>query len=139
MAKIINKPFVITMTSGVKVKIIETPDILIAGAFVDFPSLDSVKRKKVTGQFVQAFGMGTVKGMLEMGPLFFQPIPSKKMTNGNKNGMISSAAWAAVHAIYHLVDITPDFYIVRGAGTITADKDARPQPSELDGACRCNV
>src|ERR1700722_12160802 len=36
MAKIINKPFIIKMTSGGKVKTIESPDKLIASAFGDF-------------------------------------------------------------------------------------------------------
>ena len=92
MARIVNKPFIVTITSGGKVRSIKNLDKLIAGAFSDFPSIDSVKKKKVTDQFVQAFGEGAVKGLLEMGIAVLPAKPIAKYDRWLLNSMISSPA-----------------------------------------------
>jgi len=131
MARIVNKPFIVTITSGGKVRSIKNLDKLIAGAFSDFPSIDSVKKKKVTDQFVQAFGEGAVKGLLEMGIAVLPAKPIAKYDRWLLNSMISSPASAQVHTSYQLIDQTPDFYFIRGEGTITSEKASKP--GDLNG------
>jgi hypothetical protein len=131
MVKIVNKPFGIKMTQGGKVKLIEGLDRLISAAFSDFQPKDSLKKKKVLDQFVQAFGEGTIKGILQMGTGVFPARLVIKNDQWEQNAVISSPALAHVHTVYHLIDLTPAFYFIHGEGLIAAGKDINP--GELNG------
>jgi len=126
MTEIVDKPFTINMTAGGKVQSIKQLDEVITGAFSDFPSIDSLKKKRVANQFVQAFGEGAVKGLLEMGLAVMPTKPIVKFDRWALNSMISSPASARVHTDYQLADLTTDFYFIRAQGTITAEKSSKP-------------
>jgi hypothetical protein len=126
MSRIVNNPFVVTITSGGKIQSIKNLDKLVTGACSDFPLVDSAKKKKVTDQFVNAFGEGSVKGLLEMGIAVFPDRPIAKYDRWMLNSVISSPASAQVHASYQLVDLTPGFYFIKGEGTIGSEKQAKP-------------
>jgi len=126
MSEIVNKPFVITMTQSGKVQSVKNLDELIAGAVDGFSAIDSVKKSKVTTQFVQAFGAASVKCVLEMGIAVLPEKPIAKQDKWALNSVISSPASAQVHVSYQLSDLTPDMYFIRGEGTITSEKDMKP-------------
>lgn len=131
MSEIVNKPFVVTMTVGGKVQSIKNLDELIAKAVSGFLAIDSVKKNKVTTQFVQAFGAASVKGILEMGMAVLPAKPIAKDDKWALNSTISSPAAAQVHINYQLADLTPDIYFVRGEGTIFSEKNTKP--GDLNG------
>jgi hypothetical protein len=114
------------MTHGGRVQSIKNLDELIAGAVGGFSAIDSVKKSKVTMQFVQAFGAASVKGVLEMGIAVLPGKPVAKYDKWALNSMISSPASAQVHVSYQLADLTPDIYLIRGEGTITSEKSTKP-------------
>jgi len=131
MSEMVNKPFSVILTAGGKVKSIENLDKMITGALKSFPSIDSIKKNKVINQFTQAFGESSLMGILEIGIGVLPEKPVAKYERWVINSTVASPALAKLHTNYQLADLTPDFYFIKGDGTITSEKDSKP--TELNG------
>jgi len=140
MSEMVNKPFTVILSAGGKVQSIENLDNLMVGAIKNFPSIDSLKKNKIIHQFTQAFGEGALKGVLEIGLAVLPEKPVAKYEHWVLNSTVALPAFAQVHTNYQLADLTPDFYFIKGDGTITSAKDAKltingmPATYDLDGS-----
>lgn len=126
MAAMMNKPFNIILTKSGKVKSVQNIEKIIAAVFDGFPKIDSVKKNQLKKQFLQSFGADAFRGSLEMGTAIF---PTKAVSRDDKwtvNTNLEAPTKANVETVYQLTDITNDFYLIHGDGTLATDKDAKP-------------
>jgi hypothetical protein len=146
MSEMVNKPFIVMLTAGGKVKSITNLDEMIATALKNFPSIDSVKKSKIGNQFTQAFGESLLTGVLEIGIAVLPEKPVAKDERWVINSTIASPALAQVHTNYQLADLAPGFYLVKGQGTIGSEKDANatnvngmPATYDLNGSLMSEI
>jgi hypothetical protein len=146
VAKMMNKPFNISLSNTGRVTSVNNMDNIIAGAFDEFPQMDASKKEQVKNQFLRSFGETAFKGCLETGLAIFPHYPVAKNDKWTVNSHIFSPAPAGVHIVYQLIDVGVDFYRVHGEGTLTSDTTAKtggandqPVKYEMEGSTQVDI
>jgi hypothetical protein len=131
MAAMMNKPFNITLTKRGKVQSVDNIEKIINTVFDSFPKIDPTKKEQLKKQFMQSFGTDAFRGSLEMGTAIFPSGAVSKDDKWTVHTNLQAPTKADVQTVYQLTDITPDFYLIHGDGTLATDKNAKP--GEING------
>ena len=130
-AAMMNQTFNISLTKKGKIQSVDNIEKIINGVFEKFPKIDQEKRDQLKKQFQQSFGADAFKGSLEMGTAIFPPGAVSKDDKWTVHTSTAAPTKADVQTVYQLTDITPEFYLIHGDGTLATDKDAKP--GEING------
>lgn len=126
MAAMVNKPFGIALSVKGKILSVKNLDNIITGAFANFSLIDPSKKELIKNQFMQSFGEGAFKGILETGIAIFPGYAVAKNDKWTVNSTLSAPATVNVKTVYRLADVTADILVVHGEGIIAPDESKKP-------------
>jgi hypothetical protein len=146
VAKMMNRPFNISLSNTGRVSQVDHMDNIIAGAFDEFPQMDASKKEQIKSLFLRSFGETAFTGCLETGLAIFPHYPVAKNDKWAVSSHILSPAPAGVHIVYQLVDMSGDFYHIHGEGTLTSDTttntvgaNSQPVKYEMEGSTQADI
>ncbi len=125
LASMKGKVFNIKMTDKGKVTEVNNIETIYESAFDNLPQITEQQIAQIREQIARAYGKDAFKGSIEMAIAVF---PDKKVKKGESwevDTELKSGMQADVTTTYTLVEIHPDYFLIKGDSKIvTADKDA---------------
>lgn len=137
MGAMTDKPFYMKITADGKVTEIKGIDAIFSAAIKQFDTLDEGTKQQIMGQLEQSYGEESIRKNMEVP---FAVYPGKQVSKGDKwtiKTKMESGSNADIETVYELIDVTPEYYVLKGNAKITQAEASKnsdtPQMDNISG------